>query len=310
MTTAKAENPITQELVKSNVTETVLANLKKDYLPLKINGINDAEGYKIVHDARIKCRDLRTLTENICKKGRENAVRIQKDWISKEKEVVAQISEVEQHLKKQEDAIDAEKEAIKIKAERLLKLPGRKEQVKGIEAFLGELTDEMIMKHDDNQWNQVIVIAQGSKLAKQQKEIDDAKALEIEKRTALRVNELFAGGAKLEAFGAGGRCYKKGNVRIFNDEVEILEDDKWKIKLTTIINAIEPTTPIQTANTVRIEPTVSQPKIAEQSDEEKLFLFASTIEKLSRPELTTTTGKATLIRVELLITQAINLLRQ
>lgn len=324
--TDKAENIITTELVKSNVTEVVLADLKKQYLPLKINGIDDKEGYTKVHDARIKCRDLRVLTVKICKKGREDAVKIQKDWISKEKEVVEQITVVEAHLQKEESAIDDAKEAIKIRAERLLKLPGRKEQTKDIVEYVGfedsnkkitPLTDEMILSFNDTEWQQIILLAKEKKLAEaeiklavQQKVIDDAKALEIEKRTVIRVNELIATGATLHLNGTY-RVYRKGTASVNEQTIKECIDEGWPKVLEVFKNVPEPTPPIQTKGWGRAdEPTVSQPKITEISDEEKLFNFASSIEKLPRPALTTTSGKATLIRAELLLTQTINLLRQ
>lgn len=167
----KAENTITEELAKQNVTEAVIAKLKTDYLPLKIDGIDDKEGYKKVHGARIVCRDYRVLAEKICKAGREDAVKEQKAWIAKEKEVVAQISEVEQYLKKQEDTIDAENEAIKIRAERLLKLQGKKDQMNGLEKYLGPITDEDVLRFNDIQWNEIIVIAQGKNLQNNKKRL-------------------------------------------------------------------------------------------------------------------------------------------
>lgn len=110
------ETQVTNELVKNNVTEAVINKLKKDYLPLKIEGINDKTGYEAVRAARIECKNIRILAEKICKKGRESAILIQKAWISKEKEVTGQISEVENHLQNEQKIVDEEKERIKQEA--------------------------------------------------------------------------------------------------------------------------------------------------------------------------------------------------
>lgn len=108
------EEQITVELVKANVTETIINSLKERYLPLKIDGIDDKETYLQVKEARKECKSLRVLAEKICKKGREEAVAIQKAWVSKEKEVTGQISKVEDYLEKQEKdyetAVEAEKQ--------------------------------------------------------------------------------------------------------------------------------------------------------------------------------------------------------
>lgn len=309
----EAKNPITTELVKNNVTDAVLKNIKIKYLPLKINGIDDKEGYDTVHKARIVCRDLRVLTEKLCKKGREDATKIQKAWIQKEKEVVAEISEVEQHLKKQEDAVDAEKEAIKIRQERLLKLPVRREQVKGIEVFLGKMTDDEIMGYDDNQWNQAVVSAQGRKLAEQQKEIDDAKAKELLQRTIERENELIATGAILYSDGLG-KVYRKGQTSVSEQMVRECIPEGWPKIIEVFKSAVIPE-PVKggisykEGVTDRIRPII-ETRYEEVSDEEALFRYASQLENCIPVKMKTEAGQKVLGEARELITKAINILRQ
>lgn len=100
-------------LAKENVTALVISELKEKYLPLTIQGIDDKEGYRKVKEARIECKNLRILAEKITKKGREKAIAEQKAWIAKEKEVVNEISSVEDYLQSQQDAIDNELERLK-----------------------------------------------------------------------------------------------------------------------------------------------------------------------------------------------------
>lgn len=112
----KVEGVIKQELIKGNITEAVIAELKEKYLPLTINGQEDKEGFLAVQEARKEVKRIRILAERICKKGREQALLEQKLWVTKEKEVVAKFSEVEDYLEKQEK--DWEKERDRIKAEK------------------------------------------------------------------------------------------------------------------------------------------------------------------------------------------------
>ncbi|MBK5202165.1 MAG: hypothetical protein JJE45_00385 [Prolixibacteraceae bacterium] len=333
-----AENIITTELAKQNVTEAVIAKLKKDYLPLKINGIDDKEGYKKVHDARIDCRDHRVLAEKICKAGREDANKEQKAWIAKEKEVVAKISEVEQHLKTQEEAIDAIIEAQKIRAERLLKLPGRKTQVVGIGGLIADdmfiltamddlektdpLDDEIIMAFTDDKWNQIIVTAQGKKLAAQQKIIDDANAKKLLERTIARENELIATGAVLYSDGLG-KVYRKGSASVTAQTIKDCIDEGWPKIVEVFQNAVIPPKPTEThiassfsgavafSNaTGRNIGEITRPEISEISDEEKLFNFATSLENLSRPIMKSVPGKDVLKNAEAHISLAIELLRK
>lgn len=315
----KEENPITTELAKQNITEVVIADLKKKYLPLKILSIDDVEGYKKVHDARIVCRDTRVLAEKICKKGREDAIREQKSWISKEKEVVAQISEVEQHLKKQEDSIDDAKEAIKIRAERLLKLPGRKEQVTTVKEYLDHLIEENIMSFTDIQWNDIIVGAQTKKLAAQQKEIDDAKALTRMNLFADRKNALYKIAGATMQIKHGVKMFLKGEVAITEEEIVSMENDEWNIRFGEIANAQgEAPKPPELQFSVHhfdqpIVPelkTAMEKKYAEAGDEEKLFHYASALENVPTPQMKTEEGLKVLSKASELILQAINLLRQ
>lgn len=322
----KAENIITTELAKQNVTEAVIAKLKADYLPLKINGIDDKVGYKKVHDARIVCRDHRTLTEKICKLGREDAIKIQKEWIAKEKEVVAQISEVEQHLKKQEDAIDKIIEDQKIRAERLLKLPGRKEQLVGLENFIDKvddtktilffnelgkpLTDDIIMRCDDLQWNQYVLGVKEKKFDAQQKVIDDHKAKELLEKTILRENELIAAGATLYSDGLG-KVYRKGSASVNEATIKSCIDEGWGKIVEVFQNAVVTPNPEQTGHSVPAREGVvpSRPPVKDISDEEKLWNYATALELVTCAKLNTPEADKTLKKAESILLEILTLLR-
>jgi virulence-associated protein VapD len=95
------EKTIETKLVQSNVTDAVLSALKEKYGGMKLKAIDDKESYLEIKAAAKECGKVRTLAVKICKEGREEAVKTQKLWIAKEKEVVGKVAEVE-------DALDAE----------------------------------------------------------------------------------------------------------------------------------------------------------------------------------------------------------
>jgi hypothetical protein len=101
------EEQISQELVKQNVTEAVIAGLKEKYGHLKIQGIEDRETYDRVKTGRKECKAFRVLAKKICEKGREDAVAIQKAWVKKQKDVTDLIAEIEDPLEEQEKAYEA-----------------------------------------------------------------------------------------------------------------------------------------------------------------------------------------------------------
>lgn len=95
------EKQIDRTLVKHNVTNAVIAKLKKDFGGLKLNDVNDKENYLIICDAKKSVRKVGIITEKICKEGRSDAIKIQKMWLAKEAEILGKIAEVQ-------DPLDAE----------------------------------------------------------------------------------------------------------------------------------------------------------------------------------------------------------
>lgn len=99
-------------LAKHNITETALAELQK-FKDLTVEGIQDKEGYKTADEARKLCKKLRSLTKDLCGKGREHLIAQQKAWVAKEKEIVGKIQDVESYLEGQLKLVDDEKQRIK-----------------------------------------------------------------------------------------------------------------------------------------------------------------------------------------------------
>lgn len=106
------EKTIETKLVQSNVTDQVLAALKQKYGKMKLKALDDKESYLEIKAAARECAKVRTLTVKICKEGREDAVKVQKLWIAKEKEVVGKIAEVEDALGGEIDRFDKEVERL------------------------------------------------------------------------------------------------------------------------------------------------------------------------------------------------------
>lgn len=193
-------SPIETALAEQNVTAQVIAKLKADYLGLTINGIDDKEGFEAVEKARKECKSIRILAEKICKSGREEAVKIQKEWISKEKEVVAQIEEVELYLKAESERIKEEEKAILFKAAQEAKLPMRKEKLLSIGITVD---DSELLKLDDAQFlqlfNEFYETHLNEKAEKQRKEEEARQAAERQKEAELKAEKLKVHNERKEA---------------------------------------------------------------------------------------------------------------
>lgn len=155
-------------LAKENITTQVIAKLKTDYLGLKINGLDDKIGFKAVEDARKHCKELRVLAVKICKAGREEAITIQKQWIEKEKEVVAGIDVTESYLENESNKIKEEEKRILFEAAQKAKLPFRVEKLNTIGV---SVEDAELLKINDEQFASLFNDLHSQVLAKQAEEI-------------------------------------------------------------------------------------------------------------------------------------------
>jgi len=193
-------SPIETALAEQNVTAQVIAKLKADYSGLTINGIDDKEGFKAVEDARKECKAIRVLATKICKAGREEAVKIQKDWIAKEKEVVSAIEEVENALEAESNRIKEEEKAILFRAAQEAKLPMRKEKLLSIGITVD---DSELLKLDDAQFlqlfNEFYETHLNEKAEKQRKEEEARQAAEKQKEAELKAEKLKVHNERKEA---------------------------------------------------------------------------------------------------------------
>jgi hypothetical protein len=95
-------------LIKANVTDAVIGNLKAKYGDLRLRSVDDKEKYLEIKDAKKIVAKVRTTAVKICTEGRDEANKISKKWVAKQKEVVGKIEEVETLLDAEIDRFDAE----------------------------------------------------------------------------------------------------------------------------------------------------------------------------------------------------------
>ena len=115
------DSPAPTALATFSPINSEIATLAAEYMPLTIAGVNDKEGYALVHRARMIVKGHRVNIDKHRKQLNADALAWQRkvnDWA---KEKTALLEPIENHLTAEEDRIDKEKEAIKnaarIKAE-------------------------------------------------------------------------------------------------------------------------------------------------------------------------------------------------
>jgi hypothetical protein len=117
----EAGTPQAIALGKENIVDAELKRIEQAYKGLRVKGLDDVQGIKLVSDARKYCKKVRTTTERICEAGRAPAFAEHQRWLKVEKYVVGRVSAVEKELIAEESRIEALKEAKREKEARRLK---------------------------------------------------------------------------------------------------------------------------------------------------------------------------------------------
>ena len=117
------DKQIENALVKENITDKVIRQLKETFGGMTLKSIDDKESYLEIKKGRLEVRRIGILVEKVCKKGREDAVAIQKKWLNKEKEVLGKISEVQDPLdaeiKKFDDEVERKENEERVRREHI-----------------------------------------------------------------------------------------------------------------------------------------------------------------------------------------------
>ena len=105
-------------LTKFTPTDTAIAAMRDEYMPLTIRDVNDLVGFKIVHSARMVVKNHRVQVEKVRKQLKADALEFGRRVDGEAKRINSLLEPIESHLSKEEDAYEAEKDLIR-NAERL-----------------------------------------------------------------------------------------------------------------------------------------------------------------------------------------------
>lgn len=117
-------------------TDTAIAEMRSQYMALKVNGIDDKEGLKAVHDARMIVKAKRVEVEKKRKELKADALEYGRKVDAEAKRITALLTPIEDHLQHEEDIVTREKERIAAEeaARKAAILKGRMEQLAAVGA--------------------------------------------------------------------------------------------------------------------------------------------------------------------------------
>lgn len=113
------EKQKTLEPISFDVKEEVISKMEAEYLPLKLNGVEDKDGYNKIVEYRKNVKGLRVSVEKRRKQLKALALDYGRDVDSQAKEIFKRLEPIESHLQEQEDIIKKEKERIEAEKERI-----------------------------------------------------------------------------------------------------------------------------------------------------------------------------------------------
>lgn len=101
------------QLARFSLADSAIAELSDQYMPLKVKGLTDQDGYEVVRRARFDIRDKRIEVERVRKLLKADALAYGRAVDGEAKRITALLAPIEAHLKGQEKPFDDEKDRIK-----------------------------------------------------------------------------------------------------------------------------------------------------------------------------------------------------
>lgn len=101
------------ELRKFSPSDAAIARMAEQYMPLTIRGVNDAAGFKQVHEARMVVKAHRVEVEKTRKALKADALEYGRRVDSEAKRLAGLLEPIEAHLEAEEKRIQDEKDRIK-----------------------------------------------------------------------------------------------------------------------------------------------------------------------------------------------------
>ena len=115
--TGTREEMIGAALARYGLADSVIAEMRTKYMPLKVKGLSDKHGLEVVHDARMTVARTRIAVEKKRVELKSDALEFGRRVDGEAQRLTALMQPIEDHLAKEESIVNAEKARIKAEAE-------------------------------------------------------------------------------------------------------------------------------------------------------------------------------------------------
>jgi len=294
MTTA-TEPETKTALQRFNITDSAIAKMRDEYLPLKIDGVEDKAGFDRVHKARMVMVKARTTTDKVRKELNAEA----KKWIDtvngEAKRITSLLEPIETHLVTEEQRIEAEAAAIRFKAQREAEEKKRQEE----EA-------ERARVKAAHEAENARLSAIRAELARQAEEAAAAQRKQEESLAAQRA-EIEASRRKLQEAQEAERKRlvdaEAARLRKIEEDRQAAEEAAKPKPQTTVAAARADTAAFAAAVTARLaEQGIPSPFL--QEDRDKIMAVASCLRGIDVPMMATPEGIAAAARINAILDRA------
>lgn len=226
------------DVVKLNITDAAISQMREDFMPLRIDGVNDKAGLRKVYESRQIVKKTRVGVVKYADELKEQAIIWQNKVNTEKNRVVDKLKEIEEHLQKEEDRIAEEKERIQkeIEEKENARIQDRIDQL----AVYGFGIDYTTIKSIDNETFQTILNNAKIEFAKEQEAKAEAERLAKEEAARLRaereeLEKLRSEAAKAQAIiDSENERIRNENLakeRAIREEREKIEAEKKAIEL-------------------------------------------------------------------------------
>jgi hypothetical protein len=250
------------ELAEFRRQDVAIAKLAEDYLPLKVNGINDKKGLQVVHAARMDVKAKRVAVEKTRKDLKADALRFGQMVDAEAKRLTALIEPIEYHLASEEHKIQEEKDRIK-KIEEDAKKAAWQKRIDAMTAVGAVFSPLDLRDMTETTFAQFLADATKAHAEKARKEAEEAEAKRLadEKAAAERANQEAELKAERERLAAIQREQEAERAKLREEREKIEREEATRRRAVELENAKR-----EAAEKARVE---TERRLAEDASAEK-----------------------------------------